>query len=629
MMKHLLPVCILFAFSGGIFTTNVYAAGAALSIVPATAVQVIGEPFTVELRVDTGGVAVGTVDATITYDPSTISFVSVSDSGSIFSTLLVDSSRAYGEIDLSALIQGTDEPYTGTDGRIGMITFMPLEKTVTEVRIKQGSARSPLALSASVATAKDILSNVQSATYTLVPRETLPPQGVLAAIGAAGAGEVTFEPVPQSSGWIGTSTVKVAWPLPTGVGAMRIGVSTSSTAIPSKLYPVPVSSTVLEGLSDGEQYVLIQYERNKAWGEVLAVPFKVDATPPDAVLVEPVLRDDGKVGKGYTIKATDRHSGVVSYAIGLDGGELAVWERPDDGVYVPDVSVSVGVHTLTVSVEDAAGNSTTTDTLLTLAAIASPVLVSAPDRVLTGDPIEVTGTTYPDADVSMYVSFDGGDAREFTVRSDAGGAFSAELTEGARAGTYTVWFSVTDSSGAQSPLSLKRSIIATQPFIMLFGSRAVSYLSVIVPLVALVLLLCLVLWFALVYVRGYRYRVKRETREAYGVVNEEFEMLRKELVEQIGTLERAQLSRELTREEMRIFTDLSRRLDTIEKRIAYEIADIERFEDTAPAEQKVEHETLRKYREGGNSAADTRVPHSSHLKEQIHSPGHTVRIEAR
>ncbi|MBP9749697.1 MAG: hypothetical protein KBD21_03125 [Candidatus Pacebacteria bacterium] len=609
-------------------TTHAHAAGAALSIVPATAVQVIGEPFTVELRVDTGGVAVGTVDATITYDPSSISFVSVSDSGSIFSTLLVDSSRAYGEIDLSALIQGADEPYAGTDGRIGMITFMPLEKTVTEVRIKQGSARSPLSLSASVATAKDILSNIQSATYTLVPRETLPPQGVLAAVGAAGAGEVTFEPAPQSSGWIGTSTVKVAWPLPTGVGAMRIGVSTSSTATPSKLYPVPVSATVLDGLSDGEQYLLLQYERGVSWGEVLAVPFKIDTTPPESVLVEPVLRDDGKVGKGYTIKATDRHSGVASYAIGLDGGELAAWERPDNGVFVPDVSVSVGVHTLTVSVVDVAGNSTNTDTLLNLAAIASPVLVSAPERVLTGDPIEVTGTTYPDAEVSVYVSFDGGDAREFTVRSDTGGAFSAELTEGARAGTYTVWFSVTDSSGAQSPLSLKRSIIATQPFIMLFGSRAVSYLSVIIPLVALVLLLCLVLWFALVYVRGYRRRVKRETREAYSVVNEEFEMLRKELVEQIGTLERAQLSRELTREEMRIFTELSRRLDTIEKRIAYEIADIERFEESVPAERNIDHETLQKYREG-NGATDTHIVRSPKSKDPIHSPGHTVRIEAR
>lgn len=601
----------------------VHAAGASLFVDPATAVQVLGEPFTVELRVDTSGVEVATVDATVTYDPERIEFVSVSDTDSVFGTLLVDSTRAYGEIDLSALIQGADKPYAGTDGLVGTITFMPLEQTVTEVRIKQGSVRSALSLTASVATAQDLLSSMRSATYTLVPRETLPAQ-TTAALTLTDVTEsgFSFEP-PARDGWIATSSIRATWSLPKDVDAMRIGVSTSSSAVPAKLYPVPVSSSVLEGVEDGEQYLLVQYERNGVWDRPVAVPFKVDTTPPETLLVEPVLRDDGRVGKGYTISATDEHSGVASYAIGLDGGELVVWERPDDGVYMPDVSISAGMHTLTVRVEDAMGNGTTSDTVLTLAAIASPVLVSVPDRVLTGDPITVAGTTYPDSEVSVYVSFNGGDAREFTVRSDSSGNFTAEVTDAARAGTYTVWFSVVDTSGAESPLSLKRSVTVTQPFIMLFGSRAVSYLSVIVPLVALVALLALVLWLSFVYVRGYRARVKRETKEAYSVVGEEFDLLRRELVEQIGTLERAQLSRELTREEMRIFAELSRRLEAIEDRIAHEIADIERFEHDAPPERAVDHKTLARYEDKVDGNKTVRRSPS----EPITLPGHTVRIE--
>ncbi len=604
-------------------TSVVHAAGASLFVEPATAVQVLGEPFSVELRVDTSGVEVATVDATVTYDPERIEFVSVSDTDSAFGTLLVDSTRAYGEIDLSALIQGADEPYAGTDGLVGTITFMPLEQTVTEVRIKQGSVRSALSLTASVATAQDLLSSMRSATYTLVPRETLPAQTAAALISTeANDSGFTFEPSARD-GWIATSSIKATWSLPKDVDAMRIGVSTSSSAVPAKLYPVPVSSTVLEDVEDGEQYLLVQYERDGVWDRPVAVPFKVDTTPPESLVVEPVLREDGRVGKGYTISATDEHSGVASYAIGLDGGELVVWERPDDGVYVPDVSVSAGMHTLTVRVEDAMGNGTTSDTVLTIAAIASPVLVSAPDRVLTGDPITVAGTTYPDSEVSVYVSFNGGDAREFSVRSDSSGNYTAEVTDAARAGTYTVWFSVIDTSGAESPLSLKRSVTVTQPFIMLFGSRAVSYLSVIVPLIALVALLVLVLWLSFVYVRGYRARVKYETKEAYRVVGEEFDLLRRELVEQIGTLERAQLSRELTREEMRIFTELSRRLEAIEDHIAHEIADIERFEHDAPPLRTVDHKTLARYE--GETDANKTVRRSP--SEPITLPGHTVRIE--
>ncbi len=625
MMRHITTTVLFFILISASFgASSAVAASASLSVEPATAVYELGEPFTVELRVDPGGTPVATIDATISYDPERIEFVSVSDANSVFSTLLVDSTRANGEIDLSALIQGADEPFVGSDGLVGTITFMPLVQTVTEVRIKQGSVRSPLALSASVATARDALSVLQSATYTLVPRETLPAQNMAAALsaGTGGEGDVTFDP-PARDGWIATSTIKAAWSLPQGVNVMRIGVSTSSSATPSKLYPVPVSSTMLENVSDGEQYLLLQYGRNEVWEKTRAVPFKVDATPPESVRVEPVLLADGRAGKGYTITATDRYSGVASYFIGLDGAELAAWERPNDGVYMPDVALSAGMHTLTVRVEDAVGNATTSDTVLTLSAIASPVLVSAPDRVLTGDPITVTGTTYPDSDVTVYVSFNAGDAREFTVRSDQEGDFSAEVTDGARAGTYTVWFSVTDPTGAKSPLSLKRSVSVTQPFIMLFGSRAVSYLSVIVPLVALVALLTLVLWLSFIYIRGYRRRVTRETKEAYGVVSEEFGRLRSELVQQIGTLERAKLSRELTREEMRIFTELSRRLETIEDRIAHEIGDIERFERVAQDERKVEHDTLARYANG----ADVDPRKSRTNNEPISAPGHTVRIE--
>jgi DNA replication initiation complex subunit (GINS family) len=163
---------------------------------------------------------------------------------------------------------------------------------------------------------------------------------------------------------------------------------------------------------------------------------------------------------------------------------------------------------------------------------------------------------------------------------------------------------------------------------MLFGGIAVTYLSVIIPLAALILLLGLVLWLGYSYVRGYRSRVRKETQEAYQVVAEDFRALRDEMVRQIGMLEKANQSRELTREEMRIFRDLSRRLDHMEDHISSEIDDIEEVCDTDEKPvSSVEHDTLSRYQ---NDMARDRAPAeqaSQSAPRPVVPRGHTVRIE--
>ena len=109
------------------------------------------------------------------------------------------------------------------------------------------------------------------------------------------------------------------------------------------------------------------------------------------------------------------------------------------------------------------------------------------------------------------------------VESNENGTFTTLVTDAAKAGTYTVWFTVSDQDGATSPLSVRRSLTVSQPYIMLFGGIAVTYLSVIIPLLALIILLGLTLWLGFTFLRGYRKRVRRETTEAYEAVGEEFQ----------------------------------------------------------------------------------------------------------
>lgn len=579
------------------FGVPALAEGPTLYFDPPTAIVPIGEPLTVEVRIDSAGEEIGSTDATIAYDPADLDFQSLQVEGSVFSRTLVDDATNPGRLDLSAFVERNKPAFTGEDGLVARLVFMPKRNAATQLRFAQASAHAPLPLTASVADIGNVLTELQSATYTLVPRESVPaPMVVAQAVGAAtgGTSGVVFDPPLTDDGWVRATSVKASWELPQGATALRVGVATSAEAVPDKLYPVPVSSATVELPQDGEQFLVRQFAYGEGnWDAVVSTPLKVDNTPPSLSIAQVAL-EDGRAAMAYEILAPDDGVGEVSYMVGIDGAELAAWEYPDDGIWIPQ-DLRPGEHVLTVEATDGVGNATSTDYLFSVNMIEAPILTQIDERVLTGDTITVSGTTFPDAQVTVYASHNENDPREVVVPSDESGKFTAVVTDGARAGTYTVWFTVVDRFGAESPSSIKRSVTVTQPSIILFGSVAVSYLSVVVPLLALIVLLVLIVWLVFVYVKSYRRRVQRETREAFTTARKEFEQLRQELVQQIGMLERANQSRELTREEMRIFTDLSKRLDYIERHIAEEIDDIERVDESQQGNGRVTHTTLRKY----------------------------------
>ena len=579
-----------------------FAQNAALSISPSIGTYPVGESFTVDVRINTGGVAVGTTDVTIAYDPQDVRYVGLSDQDSVFSTILVDSTREYGKLDISAFVGRDQAPYIGQNGLVARVTFIPLRNTATQIRFAKGGATPPLTLGASLGSLANIISTLESATYSFIPRERAPAAVALTTETAHNTTDI-ITPLPATKNdWFGTSTVTLSWSPPSNVTSVRTGVSKNPNATPEKVHERSLSEETLTDLEEGKQYFLLQFEMNGAWGDVLRYPLQVDVTEPTDIVVREVERSDQADPRtAFAIEATDALSGIDYYMMSFNGEEPEKWVPTDDGLFKPD-GLSPGEHVLLVEAYDKAGNSASVETVFLVRSLESPNLhnESVPDRVLVGDTITVRGATYPNAEVTTYIALNDGEASERRVRSDAMGEFVVTVTEGARAGRYTIWFTVKDERGAVSPASVRRSIDVSQPYIMLFGSIAVTYLSVIVPLIALIFLLGLILWLAFTWARSYRSRVKRETGEAYQVVRDEFESLRKELIKQIGMLERANQSRELTREEMRIFTDLSKRLDVIEQRIANEIDDIEYVHESEvrPSERETTVEgALHTYRE--------------------------------
>lgn len=575
-----------------------HAQSAALSLTPATGVFPVGEPFTIAVHINTDGQEVSIVDATIAYEPTDVKYVSVSDTDSVFSRVISDSNTDYGKVSISAINENGKTGFIGNDGLVAKLTFIPLKNTATEFHFASGGAQKPYELGASVGNITNILKGLHAATYNFIPKENMPASPLYA--NASEAFEITPLPVPNSD-WFGTTSVKLSWTLPEGATEMRTGISKDPQAKPEKMYPVPVSTETITDLSEGLQYFLLQFGYDGDWGEVVRYPVRVDLSGPSYVIIKETERSDPSDPRvAFAIESSDDQSGLDYFEMSIDGGDAHRWEDQDSGIYHPE-DLSPGEHVLTATAFDAVGNSTSSDALFLVKSISSPTLINStvPEKVLTGDTITVKGTTYENAEVTTYISHNDGEADEKVVKSDDEGVFTVTITDGARAGTYTLWFTVTDKRGATSPTSIKRSIEVKQPYIMLFGSIAVTYLSIIVPLIGLIVLLGLVLWLIYTWIRGYRGRVRVETNEAFHTTRKEFDRLREELINQIGMLEKANQSRELTREEMRIFTELSKRLDKIEQHIEQEIEDIEsvQVEDEEVKREREVVGSFDKYRE--------------------------------
>ncbi len=557
------------------------ASAASLALTPDTGVFPVGEPFTVAVRLNTDGIAVATADAVIEYDPADLAFDSYSAEGSVFSSIITEPEPAApGRVRVSGVVANNRAPYQGTDGFFVALRFRPLRSVATEVRFREGAA-TPL-VAAAAAAASNILTELKAATYTLVPKETRAALVTPVAYAAPeGGGGIAITPLPAPEDeWYATTSVTLTWTLPENVSAMRTGVSRNPTDAPTKLHKSALSSFTVDGLTEGTQYFHLAFEINGSWGEATHYPLKVDLTTPEYVIIEPAERDNADPRAAFLVQAADVPSGIRRYEVSFDGEPLEPWTRPEDGKLRTE-GLLPGEHSVLVKAVDRAGNSTSSQLAFTVQAIEPPTLVSIDDRVLVGNSITLRGQSVPRAKVTLFVSHNGGEAVEHSITSDDAGAFSATAVEAARAGKYTVWFQAIDERGATSPLSVKRSVDVSQPYIMLFGNMAVTYLSVIVPLVALILLLVLVLWLGYVGIMHYRACVRFETNDAYQAVREEFGLLREDLLRQIGMLEKAKQDRALTREEMRIFRDLTRRLDAMETHIANEIEDIEKVQEPA------------------------------------------------
>jgi hypothetical protein len=464
--------------------------------------------------------------------------------------------------------------FTGASGKLLTVNFRVKTAGVAGLNFSSGSVL------ANDGQGTNILTSLGNAQFSLggavgpsAPEAITPAE----LAGAPSAPEISSPTHSDPTKWYAQNTAKFTWDVPKDATGARLLVGRIPTAIPTVTYTTPISSKEITDLADGIWYFSVRLRNAQGWGSVSRFRFQIDTEKPSRFEISEVEREDLTDPRAkFIFDARDETSGIAHYEIQIGNESPQAWQ--DDGGHRYETSaLGPGKYTLIAKAVDKAGNSLANLTEFIVQALEPPTITDYPKELESGEVLMIKGKTkYPDAEINVFLQHEKDEPKSYSIKSDKDGKFTFIAEERLSSGIYTAWAEVIDSRGARSSPSEKVTIAVERPAFLRIGSWAVSFLAVVIPLIALVLLL---IYFAYHWWHKFatlRKRVKKEIREAEHALHKAFDLLKEAIREQIKILEKTKTKRELTEEEEKIIKQLKQDLDDAERYVKKEIEDVER-----------------------------------------------------
>lgn len=555
--------------------TGATANAASLYFSPASGKLGVGATFTVSVFVNTQNEAINNAEATINFPTDLLSAISASQAGSIFSLWVqpVAISNSAGTITFNG---GLPTPgYTGASGKILSAVFKVKKSGAASLNFSSASVR------ANDGKGTDILSSAGAAQFALgeiVPSAPTEPQPAPTAppvkSNTPAAPEISSPTHPDPTKWYSTNDVTLTWPVPAGITQTRTLLDKLPTTVPTVTYTSPISSKEIEDIEDGEWYFHVQLRNANGWGQISNFPIKIDTQKPSLEINE-IPREDLTYPKvKFSFTASDAMSGIDQFEVQIDNDQPQIWR--DDGSHVYETSaLDPGRHTLIVKVFDKAGNYSTDSLEFNVASINPPEIKDYPKELTVGQMMFVKGESYPDAQVTVWFQKDKGEPKKQEVKSDKDGLFSTIFVDKLEEGVYSIWAEA-QLKGAKSGSSNKITIGVRQPTFLRIGSWLISFLAVVITLLALILFLLLILGYAWYKYREFKTKIQTDIKQVEQTIHKEFDMLRENVRKQIAVLEKVKFKRDLTKEEEKILVQLKKQLNSAEDYIRKEMEKIEK-----------------------------------------------------
>lgn len=561
---------VFFCISLFFISVQSVSAAGTLFLSPPTGVYTAGKTFVVRVLADTGGQSINAAEGAFSFNNSELSVVGVSRANSIFNLWTTEPSfsNSAGTITFGG---GSPKGYTGNNGRIMSVTFRALKRATTKVNFTSG------VILAADGRGTNIIDEMKGGVYTLQAKATTPIPEYIAPPNTPGVPRIHSRTHPDQNAWYANNNVEINWNISSDITNVRLTADDSPYTTPVVFYDSPITGKVLDQFDEGAWYFHVQFKNENGWGRIAHFAFNIDTEKPESFTITKIKEIDPTDPRtAFTFEAVDRTSGVSDYEIQIDGGDVSSWQDDGSGIYKLE-SVAPGEHTMIVKALDKARNHLIETISFTIDALVPPRITDYPEILNSGGILVVRGETLREAQVTIYFGKKTDEPRTFTITSDEEGKFTFIMDEKPTDGVYRLWAEVTDIRGAKSGPSEQVSILVQPGSFLRIGSIAISYLSIIIPLLALLILLILLLLYSLRRVMDFRRRVRREVTEAEAALVLAFSNLRDEVKEHLQHIEEAKNKRDLTLEEARLAKSLGDKLQEAEKGIGKELKDIRKL----------------------------------------------------
>lgn len=567
-MKAVAALCVLCSAYG--FSHSALAA--TLSLSPGTGVYTAGQTFTANVVINTAGQPVNAADATLSFNPNELSVVGVSKGSSIFNLWTADPtySNSAGTISFGG---GSPSGYTGSRGTIMTITFRASSAGTGRVSFKTGSVL------AADGRGTNVLTDMSGGTYTIAAADVQPEPEVIEYVAPANTpGRPAIESSTHSdpNAWYNQTTAKLSWILPSGVTSVRTQLDENSGTIPTKVYENPISSIELTDLEEGVQYFHLQFQNADGWGRVAHYRLAVDTKNPERFEIRlPENADLSNPEQTLILDVEDETSLVTRFNVQVDGAEPFEYILEDAGsstITLPPLAP--GHHTVLIEAFDAAGNSIVDTLSFSILAFDKPTFTEYPSQLNEGVIPVIKGQTRPNSEVTIRMSRLGDAPAETSVIADESGVFTFIPDGALRQGVYTLTAVAIDEYGAQSEASDEVRIAVQQAGYVRIGSFIVSILSIIVPLLGLLVLMVVGMWYAIARISRLRRKVALEAGEALDIVQSEFAVLHEALRDGEQELVASKKTKKLSKGEEKLLADFNQSLIDSQARIEKEVTDV-------------------------------------------------------
>lgn len=353
-----------------------FSLAADLIVSPSTGSYTIGQTFSVNIQADPKTDSINAVEANLTFDKTKLSVINISKTGSVFSLWTTEPtfSNSAGTISFGG---GSPTPFKIRSNLVS-ITFRTLAEGSGVVSFGTASAL------AADGKGTDVLSGKVNGTFAVAagstpaptPKPTpsqLPEQKPKAGAPAATdnnaalafgdpprapeVGSVTFL---DPEVWYSKLDGSFTWSLPFDVNGLRAEIATSSNNKPTKVIEPPVQEFVVNksNLTDGIQYLSVQFKNQVGWGAVANRKILIDTTPPEKFEINIRAGTTPSSFPLLVFDALDKTSGIEKYELTIADKEPVVVTPGEARLGYLLKDLPDGTYTVKVIAFDKAGNKT-------------------------------------------------------------------------------------------------------------------------------------------------------------------------------------------------------------------------------------------------------------------------------